>query len=166
MILCFSCVPCLIQFWIPLMWVWLWYFIQHIHLCLCIFRWLWVIFFCLCKHINISGFIHLPMFHWFIVIWTCRLIHKLGLYTSSNIPSSASHQLWTWDFLQLIKYYRNPCFVFIFMILNHILWSRSILHLLIWMNNWLHLFLWKSSSVILPSPKIPSPYFMLYHLLW
>ncbi len=54
-------------------------------------------------------------------IWRCRLIHKPKLYTSYNIPPLTSHWFWTWDFLQLIKYYRTPCSILIFIILNHIL---------------------------------------------
>ncbi len=30
----------------------------------------------------------------------------------------------------------------------------------------LHLFSWRSSSVTMPSLKIPNPYFMSYHILW
>ncbi len=78
------------------------------HPCLYILKWSWVIFFNLLKHINIGVFIHLLVFHWFIVIWKCRLIHKLRLYTTYNIPHSASHWFWTWDFLWLIKNYKIP----------------------------------------------------------
>ncbi len=131
----FGYVPCLIQLWIPLMWVRVCYFIQCIHLCFCILKWSWVIFLSLLKHMNINVFILLLMFHWFIIIYKCRLIHKLGLYTSSNILPLASHRLWTWNFLWLIKYYWSPYFVLISMTLNHQLWIRSILHVFIQMSN-------------------------------
>jgi hypothetical protein len=139
MIPCFGYVPCLIQLWIPLMWIWLKYFIQCIHLCFCILRWSWVIFLSLLKHTNIGVFIQLPMFHWFIVIWKCKVIHKLGLYTSCNIPSLASHRPWTWDFIRLIKYYRSPYSILIFMPLNHKSRLRNTLHMLNQMSSRLHL---------------------------
>jgi hypothetical protein len=59
------------------------------------------------------------MFHWFIIIWRCRLIHNPRLYTSCNIPPSTSHQLWTWKNLWLIKYYRSPYSVLFSTTLNH-----------------------------------------------
>jgi hypothetical protein len=83
-----------------------------------------------------------------------------------NIPSSVSHQLWTWDFLWLIMYYRSPCSFLIFLTLNHILWLRSILHPFIWVSSWLHLSPWRSSFVIMPSLKTFSPCFTSYYLLW
>jgi hypothetical protein len=166
MILCFDYVLCLIQLWIPLMWVWLWYFTQCIHLCLYLLRRSWVIFFSFFKHINIGVFIHLPMFHLIIVIWKCKLIHKPRLYTSCNIPPLVSHRLWTWDFLRLIKYYRSPYSILISMILNHRLQLKSILHSLTWMSSRLHLFLWRVLFGIMHSLKTPSPYIPLYHFLW
>jgi hypothetical protein len=87
------------------------------------------------------------------------------LYTSCDILFLVIHQLWTWNFLQLIKYYRSPYSVFNYLTLNHILRLRNILHPLIWVNSQLHLSPWRSSFVIVPSLKIPSPYFMPYHLL-
>ncbi len=156
----------LIQLWIPLMWIWLWYFIQRIHLCLCILRWSWLIFLNLFKHINIGVFNHLPVFHWFIIIWRCILIHKPKLYTLCNIPPLASHWLWTWNFMLLIEYYTSPCFVLIFMTLNHRLRLKSILHRFIQMSSWLHLFPWKSLFKSMPFLKSPSPYISPYHFLW
>jgi hypothetical protein len=103
----FNYVPCLIQLWISLMWIWLWYFIQHIHLCLYIFTWLEVIFLSLLKHIDIGVILDLLIFHWFIIIWRCKLVHKLGLYTSCNVPSLVSYQFWTWDFWWLLRCYRK-----------------------------------------------------------
>ncbi len=138
------------------MWIWLCYFIQHIHMCLCIFRWSWVIFLSLLKHINIGVFIHLPMFHWFIIIWRCRLIHKLGLYTSCNIPPSTSHRFWSWYFLRLTRYYNRPYFILIPTILKHKLRLRRILHFS----------LWKLSSWIVFSLKTFDPYILPYHFLW
>jgi hypothetical protein len=118
------------------------------------------------QHINIGVFIHLPVFHWFIVIWKCRLIHKLGLYTSCNILPLANHWLLTWDFLWLIRYYINPYSILISTTLNHKLWLISILHMLIRMSSWLYLFLWRSSSRTMPSLKTPSPYVPPYHKKW
>jgi len=148
------------------MWVWLWYFIQCIHLCLCVLRWSWVIFLNFLKHINISVFIHLPVFHWFIIIWRCRLTHKPGLYTSYNIFSLANHRLLTWNLLWLIRYYRNPYSILISMTLNHKLRLRSILHLLIRMSSRLHLSSWRLSFKTVPSLKTPSPYVPPYHKKW
>ncbi len=148
------------------MWVWLRYFIQRIHLCLCILRWVWVIFLSFLKHINIGVFIHLPVFHWFIVIWRCRLIQKPRLYTSCNISPSASHRLWTWIFLRLIRYYKSLCSILISTILNHWLRLKSILHPLIQMNTLLHLFSWRWSLGTMPSLKTPNPYVPPYHFLW
>jgi hypothetical protein len=80
---------------------------------------------------------------------------KTWVVTSYNIPSSASHQLLTWDFLQLIKYYKSPYSVLISLILNHRLRLKSILHPLIWVSNQLHFYVWRSSSVVVPSLKTP-----------
>jgi hypothetical protein len=147
------------------MWVWLRDFIQCIHLCL-ILKWSWVILFNLFKHINSGVFIHLPMFHWFIVIWRWKLMHKPRLYTSYNILALDSHQLYIWDFVQLIKYYKSPYFVLISITLNHSLWLRIILHSFIRMNNQLHLSPWKSLSKTVPSLKISNLYVPPYHFLW
>jgi hypothetical protein len=101
------------------------------------------------------------MFHRFITIYKCRLIHKPRLYTSYNIPSFTSHQLWTWYFLQLIKYNRSPYFVSISSTLNHKLQSKSILHPFFQISSRLHLPPWRSSAVIVPSLKTPNPYFFV-----
>jgi len=82
------------------------------------------------------------------------MIHKLGLYTSYNIPPSTSHQLWIWNFLWLIRYYKSPCSILISTTLNHKLQLR-ILHLLIQMNSQLHFFPWGSSSGNVSSLKTP-----------
>jgi hypothetical protein len=136
------------------------------HMCLYILRWSWVIFFNVLKHINISVFIHLLVFHWFKIIWRCRLIHKPRLYTSCNIPPSASHWVWTWNFMQLIRYYRIPCSILISMTLNHKLYLKNILHPFIQMSSQLHLSSWRSSSETMPSMKTPNPYIPPYHFLW
>jgi hypothetical protein len=75
--------------------------------------------------------------------------------TFCNILPSTSHWFWTWNFLQMIMYYRNPCSVLISMTLNHILWLINILHLFIHMSNQLHLFPWKLSFRIVPFLKTP-----------
>ncbi len=166
MILSFGCVLCLIELWIPLMWVWLRYFTQRVHLCFYILICSWVILLSVLKHINIGVFIHLPMFYWFIKIWRCRLIHKLGLYTSCNIPPLNNHRLWTWNFVHLIRYYKSSYSILITITLNHRLWSRSMLHPLIQMNNQLHFSPCRSSFGIILSLKTPSPYIPSYHFLW
>jgi hypothetical protein len=96
------------------------------------------------------------MFHWFIIIWRCRLIHKLGLYTSCNIPPSTSHRFWSWYFLRLTRYYNRPYFILIPTILKHKLRLRRILHFS----------LWKLSSWIVFSLKTFDPYILPYHFLW
>jgi hypothetical protein len=88
------------------------------------------------------------------------------LYTSCNIPSLAIHWLWTWDFLQLIKYYKSLYYVLISLILHHILRLRNTLHPFIWVSSQLHLSSWRWSFITVPSLKTLSPYFTPYHLLW
>jgi hypothetical protein len=126
----------------------------------------------------LGSFLQSPQTHWYWCffpplslslihkIWRCKLVHKPKLYISCNILSLVNHSLWTWDFLQLIKYYRSPFFVLIFVTLNHKLQLRNILHPFIWVSIWLHFFLWRSSSITMPSLKITNPYFKPYHLLW
>jgi len=80
------------------------------------------------------------------------------LYASYDIPHSTSHRLWTWDFLQLIKYYRSPYSILISTTINHKLQLTNILHPFIWMNSWLHLSPWRLSYRIMPFKKTLSPY--------
>jgi hypothetical protein len=166
MILSFGFIPYLIRFWISLMWVWLWYFIQHIHMCLYIFRWFKVVFLSFIKHIDIGVFFHLLVFHWLIIIWRYRLVHKPRLYNFCIIFFLASHRFWTWDFVRLIRYLKSPYSILIFTTLNHRLQLRCIPHPFIWVNIWLHLSPWRSSFIIVPSLKTTNAHFTPYHLLW
>jgi hypothetical protein len=46
---------------------------------------------------------NVPLVH---INWRCKLIHKPRLYTFCNIFPLTKHQLWTWNFLCMIRYYK------------------------------------------------------------